>query len=203
MFKSILIWGLLALNCSESFSQQTTKCIWCEGTGKKQEAIGPFNCTNCVNWNESYRSQVPCHVCKNTRLPKYIRYRIVTCFYCKGSGKMKTGNNEKAAKSSQVSIKVEPSKVSLKFTCILKNTFWGDKVQETDDSDHLMYTIADNPGKEFHFYADGKFMYNDVEPYRTNIKGTWKCIGSSDFLVNTEDNSIFDSRVNKWSSKGK
>ena len=28
----------------------------------------PVRCPNCKNWNSSYRKQVPCHVCKNTRV---------------------------------------------------------------------------------------------------------------------------------------
>ena len=39
-------------------------------------------CPNCKNWNESYRNQVPCHRCKNTR-----QVLLPGCEICKSSGK--------------------------------------------------------------------------------------------------------------------
>jgi hypothetical protein len=39
-------------------------------------------CPNCKNWNDSYRSQVPCHKCKNTR-----QVELPGCEVCKSTGK--------------------------------------------------------------------------------------------------------------------
>ena len=86
--------------------------------------------------------------------------------------------------------------VSTSFSCIVKNTFWSGRIKTTSDPNHIVYKL---PGdQEYNFYADGSFIYRDIPPYRTNIKGTWVCDGSSDFVINMEDDSRFESKIGKW-----
>jgi hypothetical protein len=86
--------------------------------------------------------------------------------------------------------------VSTSFSCIVKNTFWSGRIKTTSDPNHIVYKL---PGdQEYNFYANGSFIYRDIPPYRTNIKGTWVCDGSSDFVINMEDDSKFESKVGKW-----
>ena len=86
------------------------KCRTCKGTkkcwacnGLKINQYHTEKCPNCRNWNESYRSQVPCHRCKNTREIKvsgcswcikqgicYVCKGIGKCIYCKGKGEYST-----------------------------------------------------------------------------------------------------------------
>ncbi len=86
--------------------------------------------------------------------------------------------------------------VSTSFSCIVKNTFWSGRIQTTTDPNHIFYKLPGN--QEYNFYADGGFLYKDIPPYRTNIKGTWVCDGSSDFVINMEDDSRFESKIGKW-----
>ncbi len=72
---------------SNTFVSKQEMCIPCAGSGKKKEWIDPYSCQNCVNWNESYRSKVPCHVCKDTRVTPNRRSRMVVCSECKGTGR--------------------------------------------------------------------------------------------------------------------
>ena len=53
----------------------TKKCVFCKG--KKSEQFHFGECPNCKTWNNSYRNQVPCHRCKNTR-----NVKLAGCFYC-------------------------------------------------------------------------------------------------------------------------
>jgi hypothetical protein len=53
----------------------TKKCVFCKG--KKSEQFHFDECPNCKTWNNSYRNQVPCHRCKNTR-----KIKLVGCYYC-------------------------------------------------------------------------------------------------------------------------
>lgn len=110
-----------------------------------------------------------------------------------------TSSTTSQTTSTQTSSQIDPTKVSSNFSCILNNSLWKTLLKQTNDSNHLMYTVSNITGKEFHFFADGKFMYNDIEPYKTNIMGTWQCDGDSNFLIKTEDKALFDSKVNKWS----
>jgi hypothetical protein len=74
------------------------KCSICEGTKKcwicKGLKINQFHlekCPNCINWNDSYRNQVPCHRCRNTRQIKVTGcdgcIKAGICFKCKGTGR--------------------------------------------------------------------------------------------------------------------
>lgn len=86
--------------------------------------------------------------------------------------------------------------VSTNFSCIVKNTFWSGRIKTTSDPNHIVYKL---PGdQEYNFYADGSFVYRDIPPFRTNIKGTWVCDGQSDFVINMEDDSRFESKLGKW-----
>jgi hypothetical protein len=71
---------------NNSVSKQE-KCGRCSGSGKEQEWIDPYTCQNCDDWNASYRSQVACHACKNTRETQNRRFRMVVCSKCKGTGR--------------------------------------------------------------------------------------------------------------------
>lgn len=126
---------------------------------------------------------------------KYCCDLFANSQYCVGSTQQTTTQQT----TTQQQNKVDPTKVSPNFACILKNSLWKDLVTPTGDSNHIMFTVGNMAGREYHFYGDGKFMYNDVKPYKSNIMGTWECNGDADFVVNTEDQSRFDSKVNKWS----
>ena len=57
----------------------------------KQERMDMHFCNNCANWNDEYKKQVPCHVCKNERV-------IVTMLPStleNGNGKNSLGFNAK------------------------------------------------------------------------------------------------------------
>ena len=62
--------------CTSCF-QNRGLCLVCDGLKKHNG-----ECPNCKNWNESYRYQVPCHRCKNTR-----EVVLPGCEYCKSTGK--------------------------------------------------------------------------------------------------------------------
>jgi hypothetical protein len=83
---STTLFTLLILYTNINYAQRA-KCSICNGTGLLKEYIDPQECQNCVDWNESYRSKVACHVCKDTRLKAYRRTRTITCKYCKGTGR--------------------------------------------------------------------------------------------------------------------
>lgn len=66
---------------------QKVNCWKCNGSKWERQWIDPQECQNCVDWNTSYRSKVPCNVCKDTRRTPNRRHRIITCTICKGTGR--------------------------------------------------------------------------------------------------------------------
>ena len=70
--------------CTHCFDNRAL-CLICNGSKKHTG-----ECPNCKNWNESYRSQVPCHRCKNTR-----EVVLPGCEYCKSTGKCQYCNGSK------------------------------------------------------------------------------------------------------------
>jgi hypothetical protein len=73
--------------CTHCFDNRAL-CIMCDGL---KNHTG--DCPNCKNWNNSYRSQVPCHRCKNTR-----EVVLPGCEYCKSTGKCQYCNGSKICK---------------------------------------------------------------------------------------------------------
>jgi Fibrobacter succinogenes major domain (Fib_succ_major) len=54
---------------------------------KSYEEGGKKTCPDCADWTQSYREQVPCHICKNSR---YVKTPIVTL---SGNGDNSSGFN--------------------------------------------------------------------------------------------------------------
>lgn len=80
-----LIIFLIFVNSTLLFSQENKKlkktiCYWCEG---KKVLVQKKACSNCINWNNEYRSKVPCHFCKDSR---YVFSHYTKCSSCKGKG---------------------------------------------------------------------------------------------------------------------
>lgn len=86
--------------------------------------------------------------------------------------------------------------VSTNFSCIVKNSFWSGRIKTTSDPNHIFYQLPSE--QEYNFYANGVFVYRDNPPNRTQTKGTWTCDGESDFIINTEDDARFTSKLGKW-----
>jgi hypothetical protein len=67
-----------------------TMCPFCEGLGRTSLYT---RCPNCLNWNDEYRSKVPCHECQDTRQAVYPKGQ--NCGNCKGVGTTKKSQYRK------------------------------------------------------------------------------------------------------------
>lgn len=97
-----------------------------------------------------------------------------------------------------VTKKTDIKDVSSNFSCVLNNSYWGKLIQQTGNPNYITATVDNIEGRNFNFYSNGKFIYNDIQPYKTNIQGTWSCNGDNNFIVKTQDDSMFDSKLDKW-----
>jgi uncharacterized protein (TIGR02145 family) len=90
-------WGKLTKELTNPSSLKTTAfskmkstkgwSSWTTG-GKKTKYV---DCQNCINWNDSYRKKVPCHICRDERqLPVTVNEPIVTH---SGNGSNESGFN--------------------------------------------------------------------------------------------------------------
>jgi len=63
--KYLLVFLILTVAYTDNECKaQKRKCFYCNGT-TKWKVYG--NCSNCSNWNESYRQKVACTICKDER----------------------------------------------------------------------------------------------------------------------------------------
>jgi len=74
-------------NQEKQVSWHKVNCSRCDGSGKESVWVDPQECQNCVDWNSSYRSKVPCYICKDTRRTPNRRHKMITCTICKGTGR--------------------------------------------------------------------------------------------------------------------
>jgi hypothetical protein len=75
---------LLIIITNYTYSQKIN-CWKCSGRGKISTRDW-IVCSNCKDWSNSYKSKVPCNVCKDNRGYSTSYYDIV-CSVCNGSGR--------------------------------------------------------------------------------------------------------------------
>lgn len=79
------------------------------------------------------------------------------------------------------------------FACLLN--FTGDtKVVKTSSPRQVRQVFADGI---FYFYLDYDFQITD-KAGKMQYKGTWKCDGDKDYIVNTDDGDEYSSKTLKW-----
>lgn len=126
--KKILILFLLII-FNNVYSQNT--CWTCLGKGKitKRDWIA---CCNCKNWSSSYKSKVPCHVCKDNR-GHYTNYYTIVCKTCKGTGHdeelKEIAKNYQSAIAEENRKKIEHKK-KLEVDYLYSNIFLQEKLSE-------------------------------------------------------------------------
>jgi hypothetical protein len=80
------------------------------------------------------------------------------------------------------------------FNCLLNHTTTP-KIVKTS-SPRQVRRVFDNNTQ--YFFSNYYFQITDKTGKTIHYKGTWKCDGDNDFIINTEDGDEFSSKTGKW-----
>jgi hypothetical protein len=88
----------------------------------------------------------------------------------------------------------DPFKTADVFACLLNNTETP-KIVKTS-SPRQVRRVFDN--ETHYFFSDYFFQITDKTGKTVHYKGTWKCDGDKDFIINTEDGDEYSTKTSKW-----
>jgi hypothetical protein len=80
------------------------------------------------------------------------------------------------------------------FACLLNNTETP-KIVKTSSPRQVRRVFDD---ETHYFFSDYFFQITDKTGKTVQYKGTWKCDGDKDFIINTEDGDEYSTKAGKW-----
>ena len=88
----------------------------------------------------------------------------------------------------------DPFKTADVFACLLNNAETP-KIVKTSSSRQVRRVFDD---ETHYFFSDYFFQITDKTGKTVQYKGTWKCDGDKDFIINTEDGDEYSTKTGKW-----
>lgn len=90
----------------------------------------------------------------------------------------------------------DDSHVNAEFSCVNNSQILKGLTKSLNGPQNVTYKLSS--GGQLQFNTDKSFIYISRNDPNRQIKGTWDCNGSSDFIVNTENGARLDSKKGYW-----